>query len=558
MAAGVLALAMVSMTAAAAAAARTSAEAREVPADLILVSAKIWTGDLRNPEAEALAVRGGKIVAVGSNKQIEALKGPQTKVLDGKWRRVVPGMIDCHTHMSGGGLDLLAMDLRKTKDPAEFTHTVADYAKKQPPGVWLTDGAWDHEQWNPVRLPTKADLDPATGDHPTCLSRQDGHMMVCNSLALKAGGVTRETPNPSGGVIVKDEKGEPTGVLKDTAMDLVWKQRPERTLQEIVAGLRAANAHAAKNGVTSVQDLPGGPLDVLGWDALRLNGELTVRVNYRPLLQTWPKPLETKKSIVNDEWLRIGGVKAFMDGALGAGTAWMFAPWLDDPGNSGVPMPEVEGMEDRIAAADAAGLQVEVHAIGDKANAMILDIYERVAKKNGPKDRRFRVEHAQHLRQEDIPRFAQLGVIPSMQPYHAVDDGRWADRKLGKERARGTYAFRSLLDAKAALAFGSDWDVAPLSPILGIAAAVTRATIDGKQPGGWVPEQKITAEEALRAYTVTAAYAAFEEKEKGSLESGKLADFVVLSDDVLRVAPQAIEKIQVDTTVVGGKVVYSR
>jgi predicted amidohydrolase YtcJ len=221
-------------------------------------------------------------------------------------------------------------------------------------------------------------------------------------------------------------------------------------------------------------------------------------------------------------------------------------------------MPEVEGMEERIAAADAAGMQVEVHAIGDKANAMILDMYDRVAKKNGPKDRRFRVEHAQHLRQEDIPRFAQLGVIPSMQPYHAVDDGRWADRKLGKERAKGTYAFRSLLDAKAALAFGSDWDVAPLSPILGIAAAVTRATIDGKQPGGWVPEQKITAEEALRAYTVTAAYAAFEEKEKGSLESGKLADFVILSDDVLRVPPQQIEKIQVDTTVVGGKVVYTR
>jgi predicted amidohydrolase YtcJ len=533
-------------------------QAHEVPADLVLVSAKIWTGDVRNPEAEALAVRGGRIVAVGSNKQIEAFKGPQTKVLDANWRRVVPGMIDCHTHMSGGGLDLLAMDLRKTKAPADFTRIVGEYAKKQPPGVWLTDGAWDHEQWSPVRLPTKADLDPATGDHPTCLSRQDGHMMVCNSLALKAGNVTRDTPNPPGGVIVKDEKGEPTGVLKDTAMDLVWKARPDRTLQEITAGLRAANKHAGANGVTSVQDLPGGPLDVLGWDALRLNGELTVRVNYRPLLQTWPKPLETKKSIVNDEWLRIGGVKAFMDGALGAGTALMFAPWNDDPGNSGVPMPEVEGMEERIAAADAAGMQVEVHAIGDKANAMILDMYDRVAKKNGPKDRRFRVEHAQHLRQEDIPRFAQLGVIPSMQPYHAVDDGRWADRKLGKERAKGTYAFRSLLDAKAALAFGSDWDVAPLSPILGIAAAVTRATIDGKQPGGWVPEQKITAEEALRAYTVTAAYAAFEEKEKGSLESGKLADFVILSDDVLRVPPQQIEKIQVDTTVVGGKVVYTR
>src|SRR5262249_46361454 len=261
----------------------------------------------------------------------------------------------------------------------------------------------------------------------------------------------------------------------------------------------------------------------------------TVRVNYRPLLVHWEQALATRKSIKNDEWLRIGGVKAFMDGSLGSGTAWMFAPFSDEPGNSGVAMPEVTGMEERITAADAGGLQVEVHAIGDRANAEILDIYQRVAQKNGPKDRRFRVEHAQHLRQEDIPRFAEQGVIPSMQPYHAVDDGRWADRRLGKERAKGTYAFRSLLDTKARLAFGSDWDVAPLSPILGIAAAVTRATIDGKQPGGWVPEQKIRPEEALRAYTVTAAYAAFEEKKKGGLGIGKLADFVVLLNQVLSV-----------------------
>src|SRR5262245_24224529 len=533
----------------------------EAPAnpDLILVSAKVWTGDPANPEVEAIAVKDGRVVALGRDTEISKLKGPKTVVLNGNWRRVVPGFIDCHTHMSMGGLDLLAMDLRKTKDPAEFTSTVAAYAKKQPPGVWLTDGAWDHQQWNPVRLPTKADLDPATGDHPTCLQRQDGHMVVCNSLALKIAGITRDTPNPSGGVIVRDAAGVPTGVLKDTAMDLVWKQRPPRTQAEIVEGLRAATKHASQNGVTSVQDLPGdAALDVPGWDALRKTGELTVRVNYRPLLVNWEKALATRNSMKNDEWLRIGGVKAFMDGALGAGTALMFAPFADDPGNSGVAMPEAAGMEERVAAADAAGLQVEVHAIGDKANAQILDIFARVAKKNGPKDRRFRVEHAQHLRQEEIPRFAEQGVIPSMQPYHAVDDGRWADRRLGKERAKGTYAFRSLLDTKAKLVFGSDWDVAPLSPILGIAAAVTRATIDGKQPGGWVPEQTIRPEEALRAYTVTAAYAAFEEKEKGSLEIGKLADFVVLSNDVLAVRPEEIEKIQVDTTVVGGRVVHSR
>jgi predicted amidohydrolase YtcJ len=465
--------------------------------------------------------------------------------------------------MSMGGLDLLAMDLRKTKDPAEFTSTVAAYAKKQPAGIWLTDGAWDHEQWTPPRLPTKADLDPATGDHPTCLQRQDGHMMVCNSLALKAGGVDKNTPDPAGGVIVRDSAGNPTGVLKDEAMDLVWKFRPPRTKEEIVAGLKAAVANAAKNGVTSVQDLPGSKLDLPGWDEIRRSGGLTVRVNYRPSIVDWQAAKKAQTEYKQDDWLKVGGVKGFMDGALGAGTAVMFEPFSDDPGNTGkyaaeaIPLSKIE---ERIKGADAAGLQVEVHAIGDKAIAELFDIFARVAKENGPKDRRFRIEHAQHLRRAEIPKFAAQGVIASMQPYHAVDDGRWADRRLGStgDRRLGTYAFRWLLDANAKVAFGSDWDVAPISPILGIAAAVTRATIDGKQPGGWVPEQKIKPEEALKAYTVTAAYAAFEEKEKGSLEIGKLGDFVVLSDDPLSVRPEAIEKIQVDATVVGGRVVFQR
>jgi len=386
-------------------------------------------------------------------------------------------------------------------------------------------------------------------------------MMVCNSLALKLGGVDKNTPDPAGGVIVRDSAGNPTGVLKDEAMSLVWKVRPPRKKEEIVAGLKAAVAHAAKNGVTSVQDLPGDKLDLPAWDEIRNAGGLTVRVNYRPSIADWPAAKKAQTTYRQDDWLRVGGVKGFMDGALGAGTAVMFEAFSDDPGNTGkyaaeaIPLSKIE---ERIAGADAAGLQVEVHAIGDKAIMELLDIYERTAKRNGPRDRRFRIEHTQHLRKNEVPRFAEQKVIASMQPYHAVDDGRWADRRLGPERRLGAYAFRWLLDAKATVAFGSDWDVAPISPILGIAAAVTRATIDGKQPGGWGPEQRITAEEALRAYTVTAAYAAFEEKEKGSLEIGKLADFVILSDDVLSVAPGAIEKIQIDQTVVGGRVVYSR
>jgi predicted amidohydrolase YtcJ len=526
--------------------------------DLIVLSARIWTGDPARPEAQALAVRAGRIHAVGSNDDVSKLKGPTTVVLDAGGKRVVPGFIDCHTHMTTGGLNLLALDLRRTKDEADFTRQVAAHAKGKPPGAWLTDGAWDHAHWTPPRHPTRALLDPATGDHPTCLSRQDGHMMVCNSLALKLAGITRATPDPPGGVIVRDAAGEPTGILKDSAMDLVMSKRPPRTPAELADALRAAMKEAARLGVTSVQDLQGDPGAFNAWEKLRDARELTVRVNFRPPLAEWEKARDRRAAIKNDEWLRIGGVKGYSDGALGAATALLFEPFTDDPKNTGVWAAEaipLAPFEERVAGADRAGLQVEIHAIGDRANAEILDLFERVAKRNGPKDRRFRIEHAQHLRPAEIPRFAAQGVIPSMQPYHAIDDGRWADERLGRERNKGTYAFRSLLDAKARLAFGSDWDVAPLSPVTGVYAAVTRRTIDGKTPGGWVPEQKITVEEALRAYTSSAAWAAFEEKEKGSLEPGKLADFVILSADPLSVPPEALEKIAVETTVVGGRVV---
>jgi predicted amidohydrolase YtcJ len=528
------------------------------PADLILLGAKLWTGDPARPSAEGLAARDGRIVAVGTDEEIGRHRGPKTVVLEGKGRRVVPGFIDCHTHMSMGGLNLLAVDLRRTKDPQDLTRQLAAYARTRPSGQWLTDGAWDHEQWPKPQLPTKALLDPATGDRPACLSRQDGHMVVCNSLALKLAGITGGTKDPPGGVIVRDAKGEPTGVLKDAAIDLIGKVRPPRTAAEIEEALKTAVRHAAENGVTSVQDLPGNAGD-LGWEALRKAGALTVRVSYRPSLSDWEAARDRRAAMKSDEWLRIGGVKGYADGSLGSSTALFYEPYADDPGNHGVHAAEaipLSKLEERAAAADAAGLQVEIHAIGDRANTEILDLFERVAKKNGPRDRRFRIEHAQHLRREDIPRFVRLGVIPSMQPFHAIDDGRWAEKRIGLERCRTTYAFRSLLDAKARLVFGSDWDVAPLSPLAGIYAAVTRRTIDGKNPSGWIPEQKITVEEALRAYTVDAAYAAFEEEVKGSLSPGKLADFVILSSDLLSATPAEIDRIRVDTTVVGGKTVY--
>ncbi len=530
-----------------------------VAADLVLRSARIWTGEAARPQAEALAVRAGWIVAVGSNRDIQELAGPATRVIEGRGRWVVPGFIDSHTHMSMGGFNLLAVDLRRTKDERDFTAQLARFAKARPAGQWITDGAWDHQQWAVPRLPTRALLDPATGDRPTCIARQDGHMVVCNSLALKLAKITRETRDPPGGVIVRDASGEPTGVLKDSAMDAVWAVRPARTLEEVTEALRTAMRHAAKNGVTSVQDLPGNPRDLEAWETLRRRGEMTVRVSYRPSLLEWEKARDKRSRMKNDEWLRVGGVKGYADGSLGSSTALFFDPYDDDPGSRGVFAAEaipLAALEERVGAADAAGLQVEIHAIGDRANAEILHLFERVAAKNGAKDRRLRIEHAQHLRASDIPRFARLGVIASMQPYHAVDDGRWAQKRIGRERCRTTYAFRSLLDAKAVLAFGSDWDVAPLSPLEGIAAAVTRRTIDGKNPGGWFPQEKITAEEALRAYTSSAAYAAFEEKEKGTLAPGRLADFVVLSADPIAVKPDQIERIQIVKTVVGGRVVY--
>ncbi|HKA37180.1 MAG TPA: amidohydrolase [Thermoanaerobaculia bacterium] len=540
--------------------AMTSAAAPE-PADLVLLSGKVWTGDPARPEAEAFAVRGGRIAAVGATAEMTKLRGPKTLVVDAKGRRVVPGFIDSHTHMTMGGFNLLAVDLRRTKDEADFTRTLAEFAKTRPAGQWITDGAWDHQQWAVPRLPTRALLDPATGDRPACLSRQDGHMMVCNSLALKQAGITRQTPDPPGGVIVRDAGGEPTGVLKDAAMDSISKVRPPRTQAELTEALRAAMKEAAKYGVTSVQDLPGGPLDIDAWEKLRRAVEMTVRVNYRPSLSEWEKAAARRRSLGDDEWLRIGGVKGFADGSLGSGTALFFADYDDEPGNRGVFAAEaipLSKMEERVAAADRAGLQVEIHAIGDRANAEILDLFERVAKANGGKDRRFRIEHAQHIRPADIPRFGRLGVIASMQPYHAIDDGRWAEKRIGRERCRSSYAYRALLDSKARLIFGSDWDVAPISPIAGIDAAVTRRTIDGKNPKGWYPEQRITAEEALRAYTSEAAWAAFEEREKGTLSPGKLADFVVLSADPLTIAPDSIEKIEVLRTVAGGRVVYGK
>jgi hypothetical protein len=385
-------------------------------------------------------------------------------------------------------------------------------------------------------------------------------MALANSLALKLAGVTRQTLEPAGGVIVRDSSGEPTGVLKDAAQSFVWKVIPPSTFEEKLEAARAASNHAARLGVTSVQDVSAGN-DVGVYQALLDRGELKTRIYAVSPLPAWERLARTGvRAHFGNAMLRIGGLKGFSDGSLGSTTALFYSPYRDAPNTSGIASDEMypEGeMLKRVREADRAGLHVMIHAIGDRANDLILSIYEQVEREDGDRDRRFRIEHAQHLRAQDIARFARDKVIASMQPYHAIDDGRWAEKRIGKERAKTTYAFRSLLDSGAVLAFGTDWTVAPLNPMLTVYAAVTRRTLDGKNPKGWIPEQKITVEEAVRAYTVGSAFAEFQDGVKGTITPGKLADLVILSRDIFKIDPSEIENVKVVLTVMNGQIVYS-
>jgi predicted amidohydrolase YtcJ len=536
------------------------------PADLVLVNARVWTVDRGRPEAEALAAWHGRILAVGREAEVRRLIGPATRILDARGRRVVPGFYDSHVHLLGSGLRLSEVALKDAADEAEFGRRLRAFDRKLPGGRWLLGGEWDHDRTFAGQLPTAALLDRYVPARPAFLRRYDGHMAVVNSRALQLAGITADTPNPPGGVIYRKPDGrEPTGLLRDNALDLVGRLVPATTDDEIIEAVRAALDEARLVGVTSVQDMDGSDpptrrrLFRLYQDLAR-GGKLTTRIDLRWPLAEW-KGLAALGVGANfgDDWVRIGGLKGFIDGSLGSSTAWMFAPYLHEPGSTGIYVTPLGRLREDIEGADRAGLPVAVHAIGDRANAELLDIFAEVSRKNGPRDRRFRIEHAQHLRPEDYGRFKEAGVIPSLQPYHAIDDGRWAEGRIGAKRCASSYACRSLLDAGARLAFGSDWSVAPLNPLLGIDAAVNRRTLDGKHPGGWFPEQKITAEEAVEAYTLTSAYAAFQEKDRGSLEVGKLADFVVLSRDILSAAERDhIAETGVLVTVVGGRVVFEK
>ena len=538
----------------------THADKTAPAADLIIVNATVHTMTQAQPTAEAIAILGQRIIAVGANDEIRKLAGPATRVIDAKGQTVLPGFNDAHVHFLSGGFQLSSVDLRDAKSPQEFAERIRDFAATLPPGRWITGGDWDHESWPDAKLPTRELIDRYTPNTPVFVNRLDGHMALANSLALKLAGVTGATKDPDGGVIVRDPaNGLPTGILKDAAQSFVWKVIPSPTFEEKLAAARAASNHAASLGVTSVQDVSAGA-DVGVYQNLLDRGELKTRIYAVWPLPRWDRLAQTGvRAHFGSPMLRTGGLKGFADGSLGSTTALFFEPYLDAPGTSGIPSDEMfpDGvMLERVRGADRAGLQVLIHAIGDRANDKILSIYEQVEKEAGARDRRFRIEHAQHIRAQDIPRFARAKVIASMQPYHAIDDGRWAEKRIGSERAKTTYAFRSLLDAGATLAFGTDWTVAPLNPMLSIYAAVTRRTLDGRRPAGWVPEQKISVTEAVRAYTLGSAYAEFQENEKGSIAPGKLADVVILSRDIFKIDPIEIEKVKVVLTVMDGRVVY--
>lgn len=528
----------------------------QVFADLVVTNANIRTMDADRRIARSVASVGGRIIAVGSEAEIKPLIGPRTRVVDAGGKLVLPGFNDAHVHFTTSGMQLSMIDLRTSASQQEFAERIRAYAAKLKPGEWILGGRWDQENWKPNDLPTRQLIDAAAPNNPVFVQRLDGHMAVANSLALKLAGVTKNTKDVEGGLIVRDPSGEPTGVLKDTAMGLVSNVVPEPSFDDYLKGAQAATDYAASLGVTSVQDMTAPNMGV--YQELLRTGKLKTRIYAGGALANWKSFADVGiRSAFGSSMLRAGTLKGYADGSLGSRTAWFFSAYHDDPNTSGIPRAELTTtMKGDVINADKHGLQVMIHAIGDRSNATVLDIYEAAVREDGPRDRRFRIEHSQHLRLEDIPRFAKLGVVASMQPVHLTDDGRWAGNRLDNERLKGAYAFRSLLDSGAHVAFGTDWAVAPLNPLFGIYAAVTRQTTDGKNPNGWFPEQKITVDEAVRCYTAGSAYAEFQEDVKGTLEVGKLADMVILSDDIFTLDPNKIPEAKVLVTVVDGKIVF--
>jgi predicted amidohydrolase YtcJ len=525
-------------------------------ADTAFVNGRVYVKQGRFETA--IAVAGDRVLAIGDDAAVRAHASKDTRVIDLKGRLVTPGFNDAHVHFLDGGFGLLSVDLRDAKDESDFAARIGKHAASLPKGAWILNGNWDHERWPSQALPTKSLIDGLTRDNPVSVNRLDGHMVLANSLALKAAGIDRNTKDPFGGTIVRDASGEPTGVLKDNAQDLLYKALPEPSREMNVRAAKAALAHAASLGVTSVQD--NSSIDALPtYQQIRAEGGLLARINvWRPVGAMRSLIEAGVRSGLGDDWIRIGAIKILSDGSMGAGTAAFFEPYSDEPSTSGLLLYPVEELNRMIDEADAAGFQLAVHAIGDRANALVLDAFEKVTSARPRAERRLRIEHSQVVRRADLARYAKLRVVASIQPSHCIDDMRWAPKRIGVERCRMAYNFKSFLDAGIPVAFGTDWYVEPLDPRIGLYAAVTRETLLGGPTGGFLPEERISLEAAIDLYTRGSAYAEFADDRKGTLEPGKLADLAVFAADLFRIEPKRILETPVDLTMVGGRVVFER
>lgn len=524
-------------------------------ADQVYYNATIWTADSTQPNASVIAIKDDKIIYVGNEMQ----KGKNQTDLHGQF--VTPGFIDNHTHFLMGGASLNSVHLKEALTKKAFIQTIKDYCNAHPGSEWVQGGEWNNDAWG-GELPNKSWIDSVTGNHPFAISRYDGHMILANSLAIQKAGVNEKTSTPFGGFIGKNNEGALSGIFKDEAQNLIQKAIPEPTAAQLEQYLKSATQHAIENGFTEINDV--GSLG--GWTELALYQEaykankLPLRIYAMVPLSDWAKlATYVKENGMGNHYLHWGGLKGFVDGSLGSTTAWFYEPYLDDPNSKGFNITDTNHLMEWVRKADSAGLHVTVHAIGDRANDFILSAFQKAMIANGPyKDRRFRVEHAQHMRKETMQRYYDLNIIASMHPYHVVDDGSFAPKRLDDKRLQGTYAFKSLMDKGVRVSFGSDWTVAPLSALLGIYAATTRITSDGRNPNGWYPAEKISVEAALKAYTINNAYASFQDRKTGKLAKGMLADMVVIDKNLFKIPAEDIKNAKIVLTIVNGKTVYQK
>jgi predicted amidohydrolase YtcJ len=544
---------------------RAQTKVAGAPADTILLHARIYTVNQAHPWAEAVAIRGATIVAVGSDKEIEAYRGPSTKVIDAAGRLVLPGFEDCHIHFMDGSLGLTQVELNGASTVAEIQKRVKEYAASHPEEPWITGMGWTYPTFGAAALPDKKILDEVVPDRPVYLVAFDGHSSWANSKALAMAGITKETPDPPNGKIVRDANGEATGALKELAGDLVANMMPKPTREERLAALRKGIHEANKAGLTRVHSA-GQDFEYLDlYDELRRDGDLTLRfyvayfLNPPELRPEDLEKIEQARKTYHDEWISGGVVKTMLDGVVEAHTAAMLTPYSDDPSQIGKLFWDPAKYKAAVTELDKRGLQIFTHAIGEKAVRTALDAYEDAARVNHSHDARPRIEHIETIAADDIPRFGKLGVIASVQPLHLYPDEDTLDiwaRNAGPERAKRAWSFHSIQAHGGRLAFGSDWPVVTLNPWKGMQTGVTRKTSEGKPEGGFVPTEAVSLEDAIKAYTLGAAFAGRREKEEGSLEPGKLADLIVIDQDLFKIPAAQIDKTEVTLTMVGGKVVY--